>query len=370
MSVGANAGAIAGAGAGNGGQAAKVIPFRAVAARHRKSSVYTIPWQTGQRTGFGLNNVGYLTALEIELALTITIVTGTVTDAIQAARNFLPFIGLRSPQGEYIWSTNSRDLLGFSTRLWPHYSPLSEPDNVAPNYGASSAQPIHLRIPILVSANDGMNFDFGALMRQISNNQFYLELQMAQQSDLVGAGSATISSITGQVIVKETWYDAVQDGANVNGVPVQPPSFKNYLRLRTQQAPNNLQNGQNIVRYDTGPVLCDALFRIINNGVGDGTLSDLAYIQLQANTGNEIDNRSGADIAADNYRHLGASTFAAGEYLEDFFDDYDEINVTKGRDLINSNLASQLQFNIQYAGSPTGTNGISVFYREIVGIAA
>lgn len=338
--------------------------FRVGAARHRKSLVKTIPWQTGQRVSIGLDNIGYLAELQILFALTVTIGTaGTVTDAA-AGLNFAPFIGLRSPQGEQVVSTNSRDLFDFNYRLEKGMVPSNDPSYAAVNYNSATAQPVNLRLRLPVSLNDGESFDFGMLMRQISNNQFFLDIQMAQQSDLVGSGSSVVSSITGNIYIEEVYYDAVTDGGDVN-----PPSFAQILRLRSITNIGNLVNGQNDVRYDTGPIMVDAFHRLINNGAADGTVSNLSYIQLVANKGNEIDNRTGNRIAYDNQQHLGKA-MRAGVYHEDFCDDVGDVNQTKARDFINSNMAAQLDFMVQYAGTPSGTSQVQSLYREIVTLSA
>jgi hypothetical protein len=341
------------------------VPFRVAAARHRKSLQYTIsPWVNSQRITIPLINVGYLAELQLYFALTQTIVTGTVTDAAQANSNYFPFVGLRSPQGEYIWTSNSRDFFDFQYRLERSVTPSTDPSYAAPNYGSSSAQAVTFRLRIPVSLNDGQNFDFGLIMRQISNNQFFLDVQFANGgSDLVGAGSAVISSITGSVVVEEIYYDAVQANSNVI-----PPNFNQYVRLRSITSPP-LVNGQNDVRYDTGPIMVDALHRIINNGAADGTIANCQYIQFLANKGNEIDNRTGVRLAYDNTMHLGKA-LRAGVYHEDFMDDAGLVNQTKARDFINSNLAAQLDFLLQYGGSPSGNSVIQSFYREIVTLGA
>jgi hypothetical protein len=340
------------------------IPFRAASARHRKSSVYTIPWASGSRVSLGLNNIGYQNELQIKLNLTLTVSgSGTVTDAANAVSNYLPIIGLRSPQGEYIWSTNSRDLFDFQYRYWDSVTPSSDPSYATWSPASATAQNVQLRLRIPTAINDGTNFDFGMLMRQISNNQFYLDLNMANlTSDLQGAGSCTISSITGTITVEEIYYDAVQDPR------VIPPNFNQYIRLRSAQSPS-LITGLNDVRYDTGPVIMDALHRIMNNGAADGTIANVAYIQTLANKGNEIDNRTGDRLAFDSTMHLGKN-FRAGCYHLDFCDDADLVNATKGRDLINSNLAAQLDFMIQYGGTPSGSSNINTVYREIVTLGA
>ncbi|MGH7745879.1 MAG: hypothetical protein ACREQ5_14030 [Candidatus Dormibacteria bacterium] len=340
------------------------VSFRTAAARHRKSLVYSVPWATGTRVTIPLNNVGYQNELQVLLALTVTVGTaGTVTDADAATSNFLPYIGLRSPQGEYIWSTNSRDIYDFDYRLTNSLTPAQDPSYVNWSGASATAQPVLLRLRIPTAISDGRGFDTGLLMRQVSNNQFYLDLQMAAIADLIGTGTVVITSVTGTITVEEIYYEAIPANANVI-----PPDFSNYIRLRSIQfAP--LQNGQNNVRYDTGPVLMDAMHRLVNNSKADPVISNLAYIQLASGQTNEIDNRTGSRLAYDAAMHLGKA-LRAGVYHEDFCDDSDVVNQTLGRDFINSNLSTQLNFFTQYNGTPTGSSFINSFYREIVTLGA
>jgi hypothetical protein len=229
-----------------------------------------------------------------------------------------------------------------------------------------------MRFRIPVSFNDGDQFDMGLLMRQISNSQFYLTLQMAAMADLVGAGTGA-QTVTGTMIVEEIYYEAVA----VNG-PVAPPNFTNIVRLRSNQT-SGLVNGNNDLRYDQGPVLTDAFIRPMNAGAVDATApsltaqpGNLGYIQLLANLANEVDNRTGYRLRYDNAQHLG-KVLRPGIVHEDFFDDTgggDLVNTTKMRDFINSNACSQLDFWVNYLGSPGANSFIAVFYREVVALGA
>lgn len=341
------------------------VPFKVAAARHRQSLVKTVTWATGQRQSLGLDNIGYLNGGQIVADLTVTVgTTGTVSDAAAAASNFFPYIGLRSPQGEQIWSTSSRDVFDLNYRLDRSVTPASDSQYATWAPGTAGAQTVHFRLRIPVALNDNRNFDFGMLMRQINNNQFYLDVQQANFSDLVGSGSCIISSITGSWSWEETYYDAVQQGSGVI-----PPNFAQYVRLRSITAPQALANGQNDVSYATGPVIVDAFHRLINNGAADGVITNLSYIETKANKGNQIEYRTGSRLAYDNQMHLGKA-LRAGVYHLDFCDDLGAVNETSARDFINSNMATQLDFFVQYGGAPGGTSQIQSIYREIVTLAA
>lgn len=345
--------------------AVAAVPFRTAAARHRKSSIYTIPWITGGRQSIGLNNVGYLNALRILCNLSIVVGTGgTVSDAA-AQLNFLPTIGLRSPAGEQIWSWSSRELYDYNMRYFPVVTPQTDPSFTNWTPGTAATYPVQLRLYAPLALNDGTGFDLGMLMRQLSNNQYYLDLQFAANADLVGTGTSVISSITGSIIVSEVFYDAIAANANP---PVAPPDFSHFIRMRGIQS-NALVNGQNVIQYAVGPVIVDNLFRVMNNSIADASaVANTAFVQLQSDSSTEIDNRTGADLAYDVTMHLGKA-MRPGVFLEDYCDDVDKVNATMGRDFINSNLAAQLQYNFQYTGTPTGTSFIQQTYREIIGLS-
>lgn len=341
------------------------VQFRTAAARHRKSSIYTIPWVTGGRTSQGLNNVGYLNALQIVAQLSIVVGTGgTVSDAA-AQLNFLPTIGLRSPAGEQIWSWSSRELYDYNYRYFPVVTPQTDPSFANWTPGTAATYPIVLRWLAPVALNDGSGFDLGMLMRQISNNQYYLDLQFAANSDLVGTGTSVITSITGNIVVEEVFYDAIAANADP---PVIPPDFSHFIRMRGIQS-NALVNGQNVLQYAVGPVIVDNLLRVINNSIADASaIANTSFVQLQSDSSTEIDNRTGQRLAYDTTMHLGKA-MRPGVFLEDYCDDVDKVNATMGRDFINSNLAAQLQYNYQYTGTPTGTSFIQQTYREIIGLS-
>lgn len=345
--------------AGNG-----PVPFKQEAAQHRESLVQSFDWSSGRKKTLRLDNVGYLNEGHLILDLTMDVTTtGTVTDADAAQSNFFPFIGLRSPQGEQVWSTNSRDIFDKNYMLDKAVNPTSDPSHAAWSPSTAGNQSLHLHLRIPVALNNKRNFDFGMLMRQISNNQFMLDLQMANPSDLVGSGTCVVA-ISGTVTWEETYYDAVEEGSNVT-----PPNFAQYIRRRSQLEGNALVKGSNDVKYDCGPVLIDTFHRLINNGTADATISDLSYIQVKANKGNEIENRTGERMAYDQTMHLGQA-LRSGVYRNDYQDDTDNVNETTARDFINSNMASQLDFFIQFNGTPAGTAQIESYYDEIVTLGA
>lgn len=337
------------------------LTFREAAARTRKSNVYQIPFATpGASQTQQLNNTGYLAEMYATVYATVDVTTaGTVTDTRAAQTNFLPRIVLRSPAGEIIHSTSSKDLIDFNKRLYAA-DVDSIPGKVAWTPGALGTYNVVLPFRIPIAINDGMNFTVGELMRQISNNFFYLDLTFAQASDLIGSGTcvATLSALS--VSIGEVYYDSVPVGANV-----VPPNFTELIRYRSQQfAP--LTTGQNVVSYATNPVLLDTMFRLVNTGAADGTVSNLSYIQATTNFGTEIDNRTGFDLARDNYLAY-QKAMPAGVYIEDFSDDLGVVNATHRRDWINSSNVANLQFNVQYAGAPgASANYIQAFFREMV----
>jgi hypothetical protein len=362
---------------------AQAIPFRAGACRHRKSLVYSLPFQAGQRVMLPLNNVGYLNELQIMLNLTVTfgsaVTVGTTTDDQAAASNFLPYINLQTPQGEQVWTTNSRDIYDFQYRLFHGaQGALGIPSNAPPLFASgnnaaqaqggpvafdpsyamyvlatASAQSVIVRYRIPVAFNDGDNFDMGLLMRQISNNQFYLTLQMAQTTDLFGnatGGTFTTATVTGSVIVEEIYYEAVASGG-----PVVPPNFTNIVRLRSAQT-SGLVNGLNDLRYDQGPVLCDAFIRPMNAGAVDTTApSNTAQPGTSVTFNSSPTSRTKSTIApatgcAMTTPNISARSSARASFTRTFSTTLAagrSVNVTRMRDLINSNASSQIDFWVQ-----------------------
>jgi hypothetical protein len=338
--------------------------YRTVAARNRQALSYSIPWVTGGRSTLQLKNTGYFAKAYLEILVALVVGTGgTVTDADGAQSNFLPFVGLKNPEGEYIWSTNSRDLVDFAYRRAPGTTPFGDPSYVAWTPATPGTYNVDLRIPIDVSMNDGFNFDTGMLMRSLSNQFFYIEVQMAATTDLVGSGTCSITSITGSINVEEVFYDAF----NQNAYPdVIAPQFNELVRLRSLQS-NALLNGQNDLSYAVGPTLTDAFFRIMNNGNRDATITNLTYIDVRSATAQSIDFRTGKRLAFDQYEHLGKA-LRAGVYHEDFFDDTSMVNATRARDFLNTSDTTMLDFFVQYGGTPTGTSFVNQFFRELTAV--
>lgn len=342
------------------------VAFKTEAARHRKSLVQQFNFASGQRKTLGLDNTGYLNEghLIADLVITVTGAGGTVQDADVAKSNFFPYIGLRSPQGEQVWSTSSKDMFDKNYMLNTAVNPTVDPSYATWVPATAGAQTVHLHLRLPVALNDKRNFDFGMLFRQVQNNQFQLELGMASAGDLVGTGTCVIASITGTVTWEETFYDAVEEGSDVI-----PPNFSQYIRRRSNLEGIALVKGNNRVRYDCGPVLMSAFHRLTNNGSADGNVANLISVLVKANVGNEIDFRTGERISYDNTMHLGQK-LRNGVYRQDYQDDTDAVNETTARDFINSNQAAQLDFNINYGGTPAGTSYIESCYDEIVTLGA
>jgi hypothetical protein len=181
-------------------------PFRAGAARHRTTS-YTQTFTPGIPIQIPLNRQGYLAELQVKFEGTVTVGSaGTVTDPY-ATVNLFPLIALRSPQGDYLISLSSRSLYNFQHRFkWSTLEALpngaSQIGNVRPGSStfspaSATAQAVDLSYRIPISMNLGQCFETGLLLAQVANNDFYLQLNCAQASDLVGSGTATISSIVG-----------------------------------------------------------------------------------------------------------------------------------------------------------------------------
>lgn len=342
-----------------------MVPFKTEAALHRESLVQSFNWNSGKKQTLRLDNTGYFNEghLILDLTVTVTGAGGTVTDNDVAQSNWFPYIGLRSPQGEQIWSASSRDFYDKNYMLDKAVNPTSDPSYAAWIPANAGAQNIHCHLRIPVALNLKRNFDFGMLMRQISNNQFMLDLLMANPSDLVGNGTAVIA-IAGTVTWEESYFDAIEEGSNI-----EPPNFAQYIRRRSQLEGNPLVKGSNDVKYDCGPVLIDCFHRLINNGVADGTIANVTSCLVKANKGNEIENRTGERLAYDQTMHLGQK-LRNGVYRHDYQDDTDNVNETTARDFINSNLASQLDFYYTYAGTPAGVAQIDSYYDEIVTLGA
>jgi hypothetical protein len=348
-------------------------PFRAGAARHRTTS-YTQTFTPGIPIQIPLNRQGYLAELQVKFEGTVTVGSaGTVTDPY-ATVNLFPLIALRSPQGDYLISLSSRSLYNFQHRFkWSTLEALpngaSQIGNVRPGSStfspaSATAQAVDLSYRIPISMNLGQCFETGLLLAQVANNDFYLQLNCAQASDLVGSGTATISSIVGVVYIEATWFELVDP------TQVTPPDLHSVCRLRDSiYAP--LVVGDNFISYQLGPVLMDQMLLLLTNTVGDSSNgAAFNYIKLLANRQIELENRRGKDVFRDNFYELGKQ-LPNGVFLLNFFDDYDIPNVTRGRDFINSNLAAQLDAVVNIATGTTLNNAQCVsVYRELITLGA
>lgn len=366
--------------------ATQALPtFRQAAARHKNGNAYQKSYVAGQPIYTPLNRQGYLNRMWLNFNGTVTVGTAATAGDIPdtgSLINFFPFISIKSPQGDYIHSYTARSLWEFQHRLHPATLPgaingqttagVIDPTFVGINPASASAQAVNVNYEIPIGLNDGLNFDTGMLMRQVANNDFVLQLTCAQPSDLYGpantlSGTAshfTITSITGTIYIEEEWYEAVDPRQ------VQAPDFHSIIKIRDQvYAP--LVIGDNYVPYSLGPTLLDAMHRVVLNLQGDtsgGTA--LNYIKMLVNKQVEIENRRGADVRRDNFYHL-IKSLPNGVFHLDFFDDSNEVNVTRARDFINSNLASQLDtvFNIA-SGTTLSSPYVSTTYRELVTLGA
>lgn len=359
-------------------------PFRAAAARHKNGNAYTRAWTTGQPIYITLNRQGYLNRMFLNAALVVTVGTvdaGTDLPDYGTLNNFFPTIAIKSPQGDYIHSYSSRSLLNFNHRLHPATVPvtikgitntgITDPTFAGINVASATAQNININYEIPIGLNDGLNFDTGMLMRQVANNDFTLQLNCANFTDLYGlsatagtVGHFTITSITGSIFIEEEWYEAV------NPQLVIPPDFHSIVKLRDQQF-GPLVLGDNYIPYSLGPTLLDNLLMInTNNGADSSNGANFNTIKMLVNKQVEIENRRGVDVRRDNFYHL-IKALQPGVFHLDFFDDSDEVNVTRARDFINSNLASQLDTVINIATGTTLNNPVVVsMYRELVTLGA
>ncbi len=359
--------------------------FRQAAARHKNGNAYQKAFTQGAPIYQPLNRQGYLNRLWINFNGTVTVTTVNAgSDVVDTASliNFFPVMAIKSPQGDYIHSYSSRSLFEWDFRMHPGTVPgqpsgqtlagIVDPTFVGINTLSATAQTVNINYEMPIGLNDGLNFDTGMLMRQVANNDFTLQLTCAGPSDLYGpnnvlsgqAGHFIISSITGTIYIEEEWYEAV------NPQQVQAPDFHSIIKLRDQlYAP--LVIGDNYIPYSLGPTLLDVMHRVTLNNQGDtsgGT--SINYIKVLINKQVEIENRRGPDVRRDNFYHL-IKSLPNGLFHLDFFDDSNEVNVTRARDFINSNLASQLDTVINIASGTTLNNpSVNTMYRELVTLGA
>lgn len=338
--------------------AAALPVFRAAATRHRYSQVYVVPVVLGSPISIDLNRVGYLSELRYHLFGTVTVSAAAAASDPDATSNYFPSIVIRSPQGDTPHSFSMRSILDWNYRLFPGVSPFTDPNFANFNPNATGAQAVDIRFIQSLSLNDNMNFETGMLMRQVSNNNFQLGLTVAQAGDLVGTGGSAISGTSLTLEIEEVYYEAV------NPAVVTPPDFHTVVRLREYPWNNMASGGDNYNPYQPGPTVLDAMMRVMSNGVGDH--ADVARIKLYANKQTYIDNRTGDDIRAENYRHLGKA-LRAGVFHLDYFDDRGIVNQTSARDFLNTNDAAQLDFVLQTKSTFNATNSSMVaLFRELV----
>ncbi len=362
---------------------AQALPnFRQAAAKHKNGNAYTRTYVPGQPIYIPLNRQGYLNRLWVNFSGIVTVTTAAVAGDVPDVAsliNFFPIMAIKSPQGDYIHTYSARSLMEFNFRLHfgvvpsganglPGTAGIADPAFVGINTASATAQPVNLNWEMPIGLNDGLNFDVGMLMRQIANNDFTLQLSCAQATDLYGpantlsgtTGHFTISTITGTVYIEEEWYEAVDPRL------VQPPDFHSIIKLRDQQtAP--LVIGDNYIAYSLGPTLLDMVHRVVLNQQADTTNGvALNYIKVLVNKQIEVENRRGPDVRRDNFYHLGKQ-LPNGVFHLDFFDDGGETNITRARDFVNSNLASQLDTVINVAsGTALASPYVNSFYRELV----
>jgi len=360
--------------------------FRQAAARHKNGNAYQRAFTPGAPLYIPLNRQGYLNRLWVNYNGLVTVgtvgVAGDVPDTASLI-NFFPLMAIKSPQGDYIHSYTSRSLFEFNFRLHPAVVPgailgqtpvagIVDPTFTGINTASATAQAVNINFEMPIGLNDGLNFDTGMLMRQVANNDFTLQLTCAGFTDLYGpnntlSGTAThftITAITGTVFIEEEWYEAVDPRM------VAAPDFHSIIKLRDQiQSP--LVIGDNYIPYSLGPTLLDMVHRVILNNQGDTTNGvALNYLKVLVNKQVEIENRRGADVRRDNFYHL-MKLLPNGVFHLDFFDDSNEVNVTRARDFINSNLASQLDTVINVSAGTTLVNAqVSTTYRELVTLGA
>lgn len=353
--------------------AAVLPPFRSGAARHRTTS-YTYTYTPGVPIQIPLNRQGYLSELQIKVEGTVTLSgAGTVTDPYQTI-NFFPLIALRSPQGDYMVSLSSRSLYNFQNRFKPAtldttpngvtLAGIQRPGAVTFNPASATQQSVDISYRLPISMNLGQNFESGMLLAQIANNDFYLQLNCGQNTDLVGGGTAVISAFALTVYIEATWFELVDPSQ------VTAPDLHSICRLRDSiYAP--LVIGDNFISYQLGPVLMDEMLLLQTNIVGDSSAgANFNYIKLLANRQIELENRRGKDIVRDNFYEL-QKALPPGVFLLNLMDDYDVVNVTRARDFINSNLAAQLDTVVNVATGTTLSSPQAVsIYRELITLGA
>jgi len=312
-----------------------------------------------------------LSELRIKFEGTVTVGTaGTVSDTY-ATLNFFPQIGLRSPQGDYIISLSSRSLWVQNFRYRDNtydalpygisLNGIQRSDAAMWNPASASAQSVDINYIIPIAMNTGENFETGLLLTQIANNDFVLQMNCAQKSDLVGSGTCVITSITGTVYIESVWFELV------DSTQAQVPDIHTICRLR-DSIYQTLLIGDNYISYQLGPVLMDEHLVIFTNVVPDTSNGvNFNYIKKVANRQIELENRRGKDIYRDQFLDHGKQ-LPNGVFHLNFFDDYTPVpNATRARDFINSNLAAQLDTVVNVAsGTTLSSSQVQTVFRELI----
>lgn len=338
------------------------LTFWQAAAKHQDTHSVDLNNQLGQIINRNLRRAGYLAALKININGTIGVTTGTAPDA-DTLTNFIPFIGLKSPQGAYLQSTSLRALIDLNYRLKRGVSPISDPSYLGINAGATSTQNVNINVIWPMSLNLGINVETGLLLRQLANNDFTVEMRCATNADLAGSGTVALANPNLNITLEEIWFEAVDENE------VEAPDFSTFVRIRDQLILNNVAAGfANDVNYPVGPVVLDAQFRVTENGVA--AHGHVASIGLMANTSNQVFQRNGDQIRFDNYSDYGKA-FRNGVFLLQFVDDGAGVNESRMRDWINSAAATSIDwlFNTASAFNSANSNVLAT-YRELVPLTA
>lgn len=319
----------------------------------------TLTWNTlGQQLSTPLRRSGYLVQLNFNINGTIGVTTGTDPDA-DTLTQFAPYIGLRSPQGLYLISTSSRALIDLNYRMHAGTSPIADPSYAGINAGATSTQNINVNFSLPLSLNPGLNVETGILLRQIANNDFTLEMRMAANSDLAGAGTVAFANPNMTITIEAIWAELV------NPAVYTPPKLNNYVRLRDQLLLTPLAQGiANSINYPVGPILLDLLWRITENAVASST--NIQSIGLYAQTNNQVELRNADQIRLNNYNDYGKA-FKNGVLFQQWVDDSGTVDQSRMRDWINTAAASQITFVINTkSGFNTANSSAFATFRELM----
>ncbi|MBD5656557.1 MAG: hypothetical protein IAI50_15455 [Candidatus Eremiobacteraeota bacterium] len=331
--------------------------FWRAAARHKDVHT-TIAFASGQTLIIPLRKNGYLAAFRLNINGTVTpgLAAGTAQDPDNLI-NLLPFIGIKSAQGAYLHSYSMRDLFDYNYRLHSVVSPLTDPTYAMYAIGTAAAQPVNFTLEVPLSLNCDLNVETGLVLRQIPNSEFYMELRCAQQGDLVGTGTGTITAFNLTITLEEIWFEAV-------GADATAPAFNTAVRLRSQQFSPMNSNGTTEFKYPVQPTILDCMSRVLDGGVA--SLANHTQLALIANHQNQVEMRRTVDIRSENYRAYG-KPFRNGVLLQDFTDDSGLPNSTRSRDFVNSQAAAELNFVHTTGAAFNSTNsGATLIFRELV----